>query len=75
MLLQIYSQHKQLDYAVLQTFINRAPLTNYQVMSKFQSEQDSIIACSGQDTHGALSIFNYGIKPTLLFSSDQSWKG
>ncbi|KAI8890130.1 hypothetical protein K501DRAFT_311983 [Backusella circina FSU 941] len=73
---QIIAIHrKELDYTTLQTLMNRAPLTNYQVMSQYQSSQDAIIACSGQDAQGALSIFNYGIKMTNLYLSDQSWSG
>ncbi|KAF1805835.1 mono-functional DNA-alkylating methyl methanesulfonate N-term-domain-containing protein [Mucor lusitanicus] len=61
---------------VVQTIVNRAPLTDYQVADNFIGDQDAIITCSGQDLHGALSIVTHGIEAThMAQSSRYEWKG
>lgn len=65
----------QLKHIVLQEFINRAPLTDYQVIENYKNHQDALVTCSGQDEHGTLSIITHGIKATLLQSSKPEWTG
>lgn len=61
---------------VVQTIVNRAPLTDYQVAEDFIGDQDAIITCSGQDRHGALSIVTHGIEAShMAQSSKYEWKG
>lgn len=61
---------------VVQTMVNRAPLTDYQVAEDFIGNQDAVITCSGQDRHGALSIVTHGIEASQLAqSSKYEWKG
>lgn len=61
---------------VVQTIVNRAPLTDYQVAENFIGDQDAIITCSGQDLHGALSIVTHGIEAShITQSSKYEWKG
>ncbi|KAI8072256.1 mono-functional DNA-alkylating methyl methanesulfonate N-term-domain-containing protein [Gilbertella persicaria] len=72
--------HEQSDsiirHITIQTLINRAPLTDVQVADNYRDHQDALIACSGQDEHGALSIVTSGIETTMLSSSDKAeWKG
>lgn len=65
----------QIKYIVLQEFVNRAPLTDYQVIENYRDYQDTLVACSGQDAHGSLSIITHGIEATLLQSSKPEWTG
>ncbi|KAI9473854.1 MAG: mono-functional DNA-alkylating methyl methanesulfonate N-term-domain-containing protein [Benjaminiella poitrasii] len=68
-------QHVSTDYIVLQTLVNRAPLTAFQVAEKFQEHQDALITCSGQGRYGSLSVITHGVEAKLLQSSRSEWKG
>lgn len=41
----------------------------------FRDHQDALIACSGQDKHGSLSIITHGIETSALHASNQEWNG
>lgn len=64
-----------IKHTVLQALTNRAPLTDFQVAENFRDHQDALIACSGQDKHGAISIITHGIETTGLHASKPEWNG
>ncbi|KAI8343020.1 hypothetical protein BC941DRAFT_344206 [Chlamydoabsidia padenii] len=59
---------------VLQTLVNRAPLTDWHVLRK-NGQPDKIVCCSGQDEHGALHYLSRDIDSTILYTSDADWNG
>ena len=67
---------QMIQHATIQSFVNRAPLTDFQVAYGYRHQQDALIACSGQGDHGALSIITFGIETTALSTSDKpEWRG
>ncbi|KAI8377233.1 mono-functional DNA-alkylating methyl methanesulfonate N-term-domain-containing protein [Choanephora cucurbitarum] len=67
---------QMIQHTTIQSFVNRAPLTDFQVAYGYRHQQDALIACSGQGDHGALSIITFGIETTALSTSDKpEWRG
>lgn len=69
------SNQPVVKHTVLQTLVNRAPLTDFQVADNFRDHQDALIACSGQDKQGSLSIITHGIETSALHASKPEWNG
>ena len=64
-----------MKHIILQTLVNRAPLTDFQVADNFRDHQDVLIACTGQSSHGSLSIISHGIEAFALHTSKPEWAG
>ncbi|KAG0749099.1 hypothetical protein G6F57_004890 [Rhizopus arrhizus] len=60
---------------VLQDLINRAPITDVQIMSEISGEQDAFITCSGMGKQGSLTIMTHGVATSTLACSKAQWKG
>ncbi|KAG1041169.1 hypothetical protein G6F43_012146 [Rhizopus delemar] len=60
---------------VLQDLINRAPITDVQIMPEISGEQDAFIACSGMGKQGSLTIMTHGVATSTLACSKAQWKG
>ncbi|KAI8984376.1 mono-functional DNA-alkylating methyl methanesulfonate N-term-domain-containing protein [Mycotypha africana] len=58
----------------LQILDNFAPLTDMNVV-RDDGHEDTLIFCSGCDTHGSLRIINHGVETFKLQSSKPDWKG
>ncbi|ORZ24311.1 mono-functional DNA-alkylating methyl methanesulfonate N-term-domain-containing protein [Absidia repens] len=59
---------------VLQTLVNRAPLTDWQIVRK-NGQPDRLVTCSGQDEQGALHYISRDVDSTTLYASDVNWNG
>ncbi|KAI9309265.1 hypothetical protein BJ944DRAFT_154662, partial [Cunninghamella echinulata] len=72
-ILAINTENDQ-DCFVLQTFLNRASIIDSQLLQR-PGLPDSIVTCSGQDKHGSLQYLSYNIDTSVMFVSEDDWKG
>ncbi|KAI7861240.1 mono-functional DNA-alkylating methyl methanesulfonate N-term-domain-containing protein [Spinellus fusiger] len=61
------------EFKVLQSFINRAPLHDFQIVSDDAERQDKIIACTGQTQSGVVNVIRQGYQTTLISVPNTDW--
>lgn len=60
---------------VLQSLVNRAPITDVEKISGYYGQQESLAVCSGIGKQGCLTFIARGVKARKVSSSQPEWKG
>ncbi|KAG1176243.1 hypothetical protein G6F70_003534 [Rhizopus microsporus] len=69
------SQWETPAITVLQSLINRAPITDVEKISGYYGQQESLAVCSGIGKQGCLTFIARGVKARKVSSSQPEWKG
>ncbi|ORE05434.1 hypothetical protein BCV72DRAFT_250626 [Rhizopus microsporus var. microsporus] len=69
------SQWETPTITVLQSLVNRAPITDVEKISGYYGQQESLAVCSGIGKQGCLTFIARGVKARKVSFSQPEWKG